>query len=1319
MNRDSAAQSSELLEFTNYSRLVKGDSLEFQYSFEGFETGSHAMIVVIEFPEDENPLDNISLLEFKVNSPPNLFNDIVLNEVMYKPAPESPEWVEIYNNTGKNINLKKWRIGDKSSSVEIAYDDLFLPGDNYLVISEGETLLDSFQISSIQIVPNLPAFNNGGDKVILLDSLDNTIDSISYLPNWGGDEGGVSLERKSVTETSDDSANWDSSNDPHGATPGGINSISAKNFDLKILSFDIQGEYGIIGESQSATLKVINNGKSNSGIFSVNIFYDKNKDSTAQIDELILKREESDLAPGEVGTYVTDLDNYESGKNYFMAIVDYSPDEYRGNNISYLNFRGVYINEEKFDLIINEFVYSPAAPEPEWIELFNRSGKIINIKNYYFADNRDTALLINQDLELRSGDFLVMAKDSSIHEIYPFDFNSVITGFPSLNNTSDKIIILDSLKRVIDSLEYQSSWGNNREGSLERIDPEMFSSDSSNWGVSKDASGATPGYINSLTQKNVDLSLEKIIIEPEFPLLNDEVRIGALVKNFGKLETGFTLKIFEDTNADSLGDIFIEESPFQILNSHDSLLYFFNFSITRLNKARSFLIYLSNVEDEDTTNNSKFKNIKPGFTSKTIIINEVMFAPINGEPEWVELYNPNEEEIPLINWSISDVETKPVMNNITSAGSIIKPQSYLIITKDSSLFYYHKEIPSEIIVMDFANLNNDADGIVIRDFNQTVIDSMYYDEVLSQERGKSIERVFPEVPSDAVSNWKMSTDIELSTPGRKNSVTPKKIDFIIESVTTIPKYPVKDDEVYFNAKIKNTGTVEGGNVSVLFYNKRDENYELFDHSEIQYLKELDSTEVSSLIPLQLKDSVHYKIELVSDTDEDFFNNSATGVIKAGYLPNSIVINEIMFNPEDNNPEWIELWNISGFEINIMDWTLLDVSSSRASILAKEEKLIPPDYSILIVSDSVFFEIAENSEIVVLNLPTLGNSADGIAIKDFRGAVMDSLYYKSSWGGEKGYSLERISIAEMTNDSLNWSTSLDFSGGTPGRVNSVVNAASYKYNEVIINEIMFDPVSSNSEFIEIFNTSGKNIDLGGWRLEDESGEFYKISVSSYLLPENGYYILAADSSFLANYSQTDSLRSMRIERGKTLSLSNTGEILVLKDLFGNVIDSVYYSAEMHNENIFIHKNKSLERINPSLASNSYTNWNTSVASQGATPGRKNSIFTNLKESQPGLSIHPNPFSPDNDGFEDYTIIKYELGSKIAQIRIRLFDSIGRLVRTIENNRASGSGGEVIFDGLNDDGNPLKMGIYIVFLEAINTGNNVIETIKSALVVARKL
>ena len=183
--------------------------------------------------------------------------------------------------------------------------------------------------------------------------------------------------------------------------------------------------------------------------------------------------------------------------------------------------------------------------------------------------------------------------------------------------------------------------------------------------------------------------------------------------------------------------------------------------------------------------------------------------------------------------------------------------------------------------------------------------------------------------------------------------------------------------------------------------------------------------------------------------------------------------------------------------------------------------------------------------------------------------------------------------------------------------------------------------------------------------------------------------------------------------------NNGELILLKDVKGNTIDSVWYSDKWHNDNFASTKNISLERINPKLNGNDPDNWSSSVDPAGATPTLQNSIFTDNLNTESNISVSPNPFSPDDDGFEDFTIINYNLTQTTSEVRIKIFDSKGRLVRTLLNNQPSGSSGSVIFDGRNDSGEALRIGIYIIFLEAINEGSGVVEIMKTVVVVARKL
>ena len=405
----------------------------------------------------------------------------------------------------------------------------------------------------------------------------------------------------------------------------------------------------------------------------------------------------------------------------------------------------------------------------------------------------------------------------------------------------------------------------------------------------------------------------------------------------------------------------------------------------------------------------------------------------------------------------------------------------------------------------------------------------------------------------------------------------------------------------------------------------------------------------------------------------------------------------------------------------MNWSISDLLSTRTkNFITNQNIYLQPDEFLIIAKDTSFNSFHPDVEAITMyvNFGTLGNTSDGIIIYDFRDGIIDSLFYSSDWGGGDGFSLERISVDEETNDITNWTTSLDSRGSTPGAPNSIENVQSYERNDLVINEIMFEPDTDNSEYIEFYNPGNSIVNIGGWRIEDENGNGEKLSeVSMDILPNN-YFVLASDSSILTRFGLSDG-DNYTILGISSLGLVNTGELILLSDVRGNVIDSVWYSDKWHNDNFVSTKNISLERINPLLNGNDESNWSSSVNTLGGTPANENSIFTDNLNTESNISVSPNPFSPDNDGFEDFTIINYNLTQATSQVRIKIFDSTGRLVRTLANSQASGSSGSVIFDGLGDDGEKLRIGIYIIFLEAINEGAGVVENFKTVVVVARRL
>lgn len=265
--------------------------------------------------------------------------------------------------------------------------------------------------------------------------------------------------------------------------------------------------------------------------------------------------------------------------------------------------------------------------------------------------------------------------------------------------------------------------------------------------------------------------------------------------------------------------------------------------------------------------------------------------------------------------------------------------------------------------------------------------------------------------------------------------------------------------------------------------------------------------------------------------------------------------------------------------------------------------------------------------------------------------------------------------------------------------------------VIINEIMYSPLSNQTEWVELWNRSSRTVNLNRWAISDSDTNSKAFIINDFLLESNGYFVVAEDSSLLELFSPPPGSFTV-LKNWPTLN--NNFDSVMLYDLAGNTIDRVNYSNSWGG-NVGI----SLERINQNLASNDSSNWSSSVNFVGGTPAAQNSIFTQVLPSDATLSIEPNPFSPDGDGKDDFAIISYELPVTTATVNIKIYDIRGRLIRFLANNQSSGSINSVIWDGKDNNDQRARMGIYIVFLQALNAQAGVLKTVKKTVVLAGKL
>ncbi|GBD86322.1 hypothetical protein BMS3Abin03_00238 [bacterium BMS3Abin03] len=1261
---------------------------------------------------------------------------VILSEIMFYPASGPNEFIELYNfSETESIDIDSFKIKYSTANPDIITDageGTILPPQSFAIILEGDYPLgsgiydDLIPPGALIVKISDNSFGSSGmantsDRPVwLLSPADDTLEAYFYSAN-----NSQSFSDEKIEMIKDSSqTNWANSLISNG-TPGFQNSVTPLQFDLSVASLYFLPQPVFEGENETIFTTIKNIGSQTAGSYTIEIYNDANFDSTGESGELIFSQSSANLFPGDSITVNTIMNSLPQGNYQIISKVIFNEDENPSNN-KMINGFTVFPPGNNFnDLVVNEIMYAPSSGEPEWIELYNRTGSPLNLKKWKVADLSTNVTITGEDKFIPANGFIVLTKDSSILNFYNVPSEIIKFNLPSLNNTGDAVVLTDSLGVLIDSVLYSPGWGGSSGGkSLERISVDAGSNDQDNWGTSNSPDKATPGRINSLTQKDFDIKAADILFTPPFPFKNDTVSISAEIMNVGLNSANFTIQLFEDTNLDSIPDVLLETTNSFNLSAGDSNVYQFDFQIQNIQSEKGFLINAVFAQDEDTTNNKLYGTIAPGVHSQSVVVNEIMYTPSGGEPEWIELYNNTNEQINLNGWSVTDLFTTPATATI-DIDLILPPNSYAVLTKDISIINYHRVIPKILYELNLPVLNNDTDGIILKDNRGATIDSVHYFSDWGGTNGFSLERKDALAGSNLKLNWGSSVDFEQSTPGRINSITPKQFDLAIAGISFNPRFPVDGDDVFISAKIKNNGSANANNFSVEFFIDTDGNnivdFLLSEESNLSLVSG-DSLTVTSSSPVEnLTSKTLTAVRIVFTEDEDTLNNYLEKTVQPGFPEKAVEINEVMYSPENGEPEWVELINVSGEMLNLINWSISDVlPSPTKNFITGFNLLLEPGEFLVVAKDTSFYSFHPEvtAQVAIVNFGSLGNTKDGVIVYDFRDGIIDSLFYRSSWGGKNGYSLERISVDAGTNDSTNWTSSLSVNKSTPGEPNSIGNAPSYERNTLAINEIMFDPDVDNSEFVEFYNLSGDSVNIGGWRIEDEKGNFFKLAETTFMLPPDEYFVLAADSAIIEKYSIGEN-NFLTIQDVSTLGLINTGELILLKDVKGNVIDSVWYSDKWHNDNFISTKNISLERINPNLKSNDPANWSSSVDPLGATPDRQNSIFTNNLNQQSSISVSPNPFSPDNDGFEDFTIINYNLTQAVSEVRIKIFDSRGRLVRTLLNNQPSGSSGSVIFDGRNDSGEALRIGIYIIFLEAINEGSGVVENMKTVVVVGRKL
>ncbi len=254
-------------------------------------------------------------------------------------------------------------------------------------------------------------------------------------------------------------------------------------------------------------------------------------------------------------------------------------------------------------------------------------------------------------------------------------------------------------------------------------------------------------------------------------------------------------------------------------------------------------------------------------------------------------------------------------------------------------------------------------------------------------------------------------------------------------------------------------------------------------------------------------------------------------------------------------------------------------------------------------------------------------------------------------------------------------------------------------DIVVNEVLSHPYDgADADFIEIYNNSSKIIDLKDLKIGSGGDELplktiCAISSGRQLMPHE-YCAICKDIEHTTShyYCPNTSLQ----QNDSLPAFANDNGVVFLSTIGLQTLDKFAYSVDMHYSGLTSTEGVSLERLDANRPTQDETNWHSAAYTAGfATPGYKNSQTATTTDND-DIAFYPEVFSPNNDGFEDFTELSLHFSDIENRTTIQIFNHTGNIVKHLANNEPCGEEASYQWDGTDDNGNLLPSGSYIAVI-----------------------
>ncbi|MCH8921847.1 MAG: lamin tail domain-containing protein, partial [Planctomycetes bacterium] len=263
------------------------------------------------------------------------------------------------------------------------------------------------------------------------------------------------------------------------------------------------------------------------------------------------------------------------------------------------------------------------------------------------------------------------------------------------------------------------------------------------------------------------------------------------------------------------------------------------------------------------------------------------------------------------------------------------------------------------------------------------------------------------------------------------------------------------------------------------------------------------------------------------------------------LTDVLRISEIHFNPiavgdfTSSDLEFVELTNISDQPIDLTqarfsDGIDFDFAGSGVNSLA-------PGAYVVVVSDPVAF--ASRYDTDTINIAgsfdgKLSNGGERLRLVDQFNQPIQEITYRDGWhklADGLGFSLTRVDAGDVSadpNDSTSWRPSSELHG-SPGEGDS---RSTPDPGHVVIDEVLAHSEDALGDWIELFNTTGADINIGGWFLSNDRLDPLKYEIPfGTMIPASGFATFTESQHF-----------------GEKFTLSESGDELIVQAASGGAL-----------------------------------------------------------------------------------------------------------------------------------------------------------------------